>query len=241
MCCEDFTNKSKLKWRIGWKISELILCHVRSVLIKSKSTCSLSSKWGKSFNWWNEDKLEWCLRTMSDLTKRRKLIICMLCKSQIWLLRMFLFMLFLVLLQVWFQNKRSKERRLKQLTTMGRGPFFGSSRKMRGFPMNLSPGGMEDGPPGFPFYGDVKLEYGYGGPPFHPHDGPFFPGHHPGSGPGGQPMPFNQPGTSLSLEKCHSQVVFYLEGTSNYTAHCVFWNGSKLGWIILKNAYRVIK
>ncbi|XP_018329138.1 LIM/homeobox protein Lhx5 [Agrilus planipennis] len=95
-------------------------------------------------------------------------------------------------IQVWFQNKRSKERRLKQLTSMGRGPFFGSSRKMRGFPMNLSPGGLEDGPPGFPYFAtaDGKFEFGYGGPPFHPHDGPFFPGHHPS----GQPMPFNQPG-----------------------------------------------
>lgn len=99
-------------------------------------------------------------------------------------------------IQVWFQNKRSKERRLKQLTSMGRGPFFGSSRKMRGFPMNLSPGGLEDGPPGFPYFAtaDGKFEFGYGGPPFHPHESPFFPGHHPGGPGGGQPMPFNQPG-----------------------------------------------
>ncbi|XP_045487148.1 LIM/homeobox protein Lhx1 isoform X5 [Pieris rapae] len=89
-------------------------------------------------------------------------------------------------IQVWFQNKRSKERRLKQLTSMGRGPFFGSSRKMRGFPMNLSPGGLEEGPPGFPYFAtaDGKFEFGYG-PPFH-HDAPFF--HPPPS------MPFNQPG-----------------------------------------------
>lgn len=95
---------------------------------------------------------------------------------------------------MWFQNKRSKERRLKQLTSMGRGPFFGGSRKMRGFPMNLSPGGLEDGPPGFPYFADGKFEFGYGGPPFHPHDGPFFAGHHPGSGPGGPGMPFGQGG-----------------------------------------------
>ncbi|CAH1981582.1 unnamed protein product [Acanthoscelides obtectus] len=98
---------------------------------------------------------------------------------------------------VWFQNKRSKERRLKQLTSMGRGPFFGGSRKMRGFPMNLSPGGLEDGPPGFPYFAaDGKFEFGYGGPPppFHPHDGPFFGGHHPGGGPPGQGMPFGQAG-----------------------------------------------
>ncbi|KAF7286292.1 hypothetical protein GWI33_006165 [Rhynchophorus ferrugineus] len=96
-------------------------------------------------------------------------------------------------IQVWFQNKRSKERRLKQLTSMGRGPFFGGSRKMRGFPMNLSPGGLEDGPPGFPYFSDGKFEFGYGAPPFHPHDSPFFTGHHPGGGPGGQ-LPFSQGG-----------------------------------------------
>lgn len=77
---------------------------------------------------------------------------------------------------------------------MGRGPFFGSSRKMRGFPMNLSPGGLDDGPPGFPYFAtaDGKFEFGYGGPGFH-HD--FFPGHHPHQGPGG-PMPFPGPGKS---------------------------------------------
>lgn len=90
--------------------------------------------------------------------------------------------------QVWFQNKRSKERRLKQLTSMGRGPFFGGSRKMRGFPMNLSPGGLDE--PGFPYFASDKFDFGYGGPPFHPHDSPFFPGH-----PG---MPFNAPGKQLS-------------------------------------------
>jgi len=75
---------------------------------------------------------------------------------------------------------------------MGRAPFYGSSRKMRGFSMNLSPGGLEDGPPGFPYFAtaDGKFEFGYGGPAFH-HD--FFPGHHPHQGPGG-PMPFPGPG-----------------------------------------------
>ncbi|XP_054281117.1 LIM/homeobox protein Lhx5 isoform X1 [Macrosteles quadrilineatus] len=90
-------------------------------------------------------------------------------------------------IQVWFQNKRSKERRLKQLTSMGRGPFFGGSRKMRGFPMNLSPGGLDEPPPGFPYFAtaDGKFEFGYGGPGGFPHE--FFPGHHAH----GQPLPFN--------------------------------------------------
>ncbi|XP_034942220.1 LIM/homeobox protein Lhx5 isoform X2 [Chelonus insularis] len=91
-------------------------------------------------------------------------------------------------IQVWFQNKRSKERRLKQLTTMGRGPFFTNSRKMRGFPLNLNHGalGGDDGPPpGFPYFPADKFEFGYGGPvtfhheffgthgPPHPHGPPF--------------------------------------------------------------------
>jgi hypothetical protein len=96
--------------------------------------------------------------------------------------------------QVWFQNKRSKERRLKQLTSMGRGPFFGNSRKMRGFPMNLSPGGLDEAPPGFPYFttADGKFEFGYGAPAGFHHE--FFPGHHPHQGPPGQPLPFNTPG-----------------------------------------------
>lgn len=70
---------------------------------------------------------------------------------------------------------------------------------MRGFPMNLSPGGLEDGP-GFPYFADGKFEFGgYGGPPFHPHDAAFFPGHHPGGGPGGQGLPFSQGGEFFML------------------------------------------
>ncbi|XP_011503574.1 PREDICTED: LIM/homeobox protein Lhx5 isoform X2 [Ceratosolen solmsi marchali] len=85
------------------------------------------------------------------------------------------------------QNKRSKERRLKQLTSMGRNPFFGGSRKMRGFPLNINHGGLggEDGPPpGFPYFDD-KFDFRYGAPvafhheffgahpPPHPHGPPF--------------------------------------------------------------------
>lgn len=94
--------------------------------------------------------------------------------------------------QVWFQNKRSKERRLKQLTSMGRSPFFGGSRKMRGFPLNLNPGalGGEDGPPpGFPYFGAEKFEFGYGGPVAFHHE--FF-GAHPPPHPHGPP--FSGPG-----------------------------------------------
>ncbi|KAG7206891.1 hypothetical protein KM043_000790 [Ampulex compressa] len=95
-------------------------------------------------------------------------------------------------IQVWFQNKRSKERRLKQLTSMGRSPFFGGSRKMRGFPLNLNPGalGGEDGPPPvFPYFGGEKFEFGYGGPVAFHHE--FF-GAHPPPHPHGPP--FSGPG-----------------------------------------------
>ncbi|XP_075218048.1 LIM homeobox 1 isoform X2 [Lycorma delicatula] len=96
-------------------------------------------------------------------------------------------------IQVWFQNKRSKERRMKQLTSMGRAPFFGGSRKMRGFPMNLSPGSLDEPPPGFPYFAaaDGKYEFGYGGPAGFHHE--FFPGHH-AHGPPGQPLSFNPQG-----------------------------------------------
>ncbi|XP_017790543.1 PREDICTED: LIM/homeobox protein Lhx5 [Habropoda laboriosa] len=98
-------------------------------------------------------------------------------------------------IQVWFQNKRSKERRLKQLTSMGRSPFFGGSRKMRGFPLNLNPGalGGEDGPPpGFPYFGAEKFEFGYGGPVAFHHE--FF-GAHPPPHPHGPP--FSGPGNPV--------------------------------------------
>ncbi|KAH0549263.1 hypothetical protein KQX54_007453 [Cotesia glomerata] len=96
-------------------------------------------------------------------------------------------------IQVWFQNKRSKERRLKQLTTMGRSPFFNGSRKMRGFPLNLNHGalGGDDGPPpGFSYFPTDKFDFGYGGPvPFH-HE--FFGAHgppHPHGPPFAGPVP----------------------------------------------------
>lgn len=81
---------------------------------------------------------------------------------------------------------------------MGRGPFFGGARKMRGFPMNLSPGGLDEA--GFPYFGhEGKFEFGYGGPPFHTHgDAPFFPNHPIG------PLPFNASGKHI-LFRIHSK------------------------------------
>lgn len=82
---------------------------------------------------------------------------------------------------------------------MGRGPFYGGARKMRGFPLNMSPGSLDDQPPGFPYFAgsaEVKFEFGYGPGSFHPdffghHGGP-----HPGAGPGG---PFGHPGNYLKI------------------------------------------
>jgi len=94
-------------------------------------------------------------------------------------------------IQVWFQNKRSKERRMKQLAGRG-GGFFVGGKRMRGF--GLSPHGMEDGR--FGFYEGMGPEFGFPG-------GGRFPGDYfPGQGPPGQPgMPFNPAGPPTSMEQ----------------------------------------
>ena len=81
---------------------------------------------------------------------------------------------FTLTFQVWFQNKRSKERRMKQMTTgmiAGRGFFPPGKGGRRGFPL-------------------IGEEFGYFGPhdkPPFPHDfgyPPNFPPHHDGFFPG---------------------------------------------------------
>merc|ERR1712088_1193953 len=78
-------------------------------------------------------------------------------------------------IQVWFQNKRSKERRMKQLAGRG-GGFFVGNKRMRGF--GLGPPGLEEARYGF-----------FGEPEFG------FPGGPPGMGypPGGPPSSLEQP------------------------------------------------
>jgi len=94
-------------------------------------------------------------------------------------------------IQVWFQNKRSKERRMKQLAGRG-GGFFVGGKRMRGF--GLGPPGIDDGR--FAFYDGMGPEFGYPGGRF---PGDFFPG----GGPGGPPpnMSFNPAGTPTSMEQ----------------------------------------
>ncbi|XP_051535939.1 LIM/homeobox protein Lhx1-like isoform X1 [Myxocyprinus asiaticus] len=101
-------------------------------------------------------------------------------------------------IQVWFQNRRSKERRMKQLSALGarRHAFFRSPRRMRTLVDRLEPGELI--PNGtFSYYGDYQSEY-YGpggnydffpqGPPSSqaqtPVDLPFVPS----SGPTGTPL-----------------------------------------------------
>ncbi|KAL7986954.1 hypothetical protein Chor_005873, partial [Crotalus horridus] len=100
--------------------------------------------------------------------------------------------------QVWFQNRRSKERRMKQLSALGarRHAFFRSPRRMRPLVDRLEPGELIPNGP-FSFYGDYQSEY-YGpgsnydffpqGPPSSqaqtPVDLPFVPS----SGPSGTPL-----------------------------------------------------
>ncbi|XP_035240377.1 LIM/homeobox protein Lhx1 isoform X2 [Anguilla anguilla] len=101
-------------------------------------------------------------------------------------------------IQVWFQNRRSKERRMKQLSALGarRHAFFRSPRRMRTLVDRLEPGELIPNGP-FSYYGDYQGEY-YGpggnydffpqGPPSSqaqtPVDLPFVPS----AGPTGTPL-----------------------------------------------------
>ncbi|KAL3214013.1 hypothetical protein MRX96_035043 [Rhipicephalus microplus] len=106
-------------------------------------------------------------------------------------------------IQVWFQNRRSKERRMKQLSTLGaRRHFFRSPRRvMRSLRPGMSPDGLDDspemgpGPPSsaFGYFSDSSnpADFGYG-----PQAGfyDFFPGPQ-GQGSGGPLDSHSGPGS----------------------------------------------
>ncbi|MGH0142333.1 UNVERIFIED_CONTAM: hypothetical protein FKN15_039228, partial [Acipenser sinensis] len=97
-------------------------------------------------------------------------------------------------IQVWFQNRRSKERRMKQLSVLGarRHAFFRSPRRMRPLGSRLDESEiMASGP--YNYYGEYQGDY-YGppgnydyfphGPPSSQAQSPADPIYLPGSGPG---------------------------------------------------------
>ncbi|ROK23420.1 LIM/homeobox protein Lhx1 [Anabarilius grahami] len=101
-------------------------------------------------------------------------------------------------MRVWFQNRRSKERRMKQLSALGsrRHMFFRSPRRMRALGDRMEPGElMANGH--FSFYGDYQGEY-YGpgsnydyfpqGPPSSQAQTPGDLGFMASSGPAGTPL-----------------------------------------------------
>lgn len=68
-------------------------------------------------------------------------------------------------IQVWFQNRRSKERRMKQLSALGaRRHFFRSPRRMRALRGDMDDGDMMA--PGFGYYNDGEQEMYGNFPPY---------------------------------------------------------------------------
>ncbi|XP_016393790.1 LIM/homeobox protein Lhx1-like [Sinocyclocheilus rhinocerous] len=131
-------------------------------------------------------------------------------------------------IQVWFQNRRSKERRMKQLSALGsrRHMFFRSSRRMRALGDRMEPGElMANGH--FSYYGDYQGEY-YGpgsnydyfpqGPPSSQAQTPGDLGFMPSSGPAGTPlgsMDHHHGAHHPSSEtQCFSQMISHHPGDS---------------------------
>ncbi|NP_571282.1 LIM/homeobox protein Lhx1b [Danio rerio] len=131
-------------------------------------------------------------------------------------------------IQVWFQNRRSKERRMKQLSALGarRHMFFRSPRRMRALGDRMEPGElMANGH--FSFYGDYQSEY-YGpgsnydyfpqGPPSSQAHTPGDLGFMPSSGPAGTPLgnmdPHHGAHHPSNDTQCFSEMISHHPGDS---------------------------
>lgn len=109
---------------------------------------------------------------------------------------------------------------------------------MRGFPLNMSPGSLDDQQPGFPYFAgsaEVKFEFGYGPGSFHPdffghHGGP-----HPGGGPGG---PFGHPGKNLKFSLHYLfYIVHYIQIIINGNDNKMFKYAVRLQLVLIFNKF----
>lgn len=154
-------------------------------------------------------------------------------------------------IQVWFQNRRSKERRMKQLNSLGaRRHFFRNSRRaMRPLRPGMSPDGLEDSPEmvvthnnGFGYFSDSSnpSEFQFNGPvpPHGPGYFEFFPPgqggpppgvHHNGEGPPpGLVSPYSnghQPPPPASAPNMHDGPNMHQPGIINLGADAPFITG----------------
>ncbi|XP_069001716.1 LIM/homeobox protein Lhx1-like [Embiotoca jacksoni] len=125
-------------------------------------------------------------------------------------------------IQVWFQNRRSKERRMKQLSALSgrRHVFFRSPRRMRALGERLEPGELGH----FSYYGDYPGEYYnsggnyeyFQGPPSSQVHTPADLGYVPSTVPGGTPLgaiDHHHPG-----HHCHTEVQCFSDSVSHHPA-----------------------
>ncbi|XP_007546110.1 LIM/homeobox protein Lhx1-like [Poecilia latipinna] len=129
-------------------------------------------------------------------------------------------------IQVWFQNRRSKERRMKQLSALSarRHVFFRSPRRMRSLGERLEPGELGH----FSYYGDYPSEY-YGpggnyeyfqGPPSSQAQTPADLGFVPSTVPAGTPLGAmdHHQHAGVGQHHCGADVQCFSDGASHHPA-----------------------